>query len=61
MQQNDWMNYTVNVAASGTYTLEARIAWGDTQGGTFHIEFDGIDKTGPIQIPNTNWALQTIT
>jgi hypothetical protein len=48
----EWLNYTVNVATAGTYTLEARVA-SSGAGGTFHIEANGVDKTGPMTIPNT--------
>jgi YD repeat-containing protein len=58
-QAGDWTKYTVDVAAAGSYTMLMRIAWGGGPGGTFHVEFDGVDKTGPIQIPDTGWALQT--
>ncbi|HEV2708128.1 MAG TPA: hypothetical protein VGV59_19585, partial [Pyrinomonadaceae bacterium] len=45
----DWMRYTASVATSGTYDLQMRVAWGGTGGalGTFHVEVDGVDKTGP--------------
>jgi hypothetical protein len=43
----EWLNYTVNVAADGLYTLQARVASAGN-GGVFHIEFDGINKTGPM-------------
>ena len=49
---NEWLKYTVNVTASGTYTIEARVA-ASGAGGTFHIEADGVNKTGPMVIPNT--------
>jgi hypothetical protein len=48
----EWLNYTVNVATAGTYTIEARVA-ASGAGGTFHIEANGVDKTGPMTIPNT--------
>ena len=48
----EWLEYTVNVANTGNYNLEARVAYGGT-GGTFHIEFNGVDKTGPITVPDT--------
>jgi hypothetical protein len=48
----EWMKYTVNVAASGNYTLSSRVASGGS-GGTLHIEFDGTNVSGPISIPNT--------
>jgi endonuclease/exonuclease/phosphatase family metal-dependent hydrolase len=48
----EWLNYTVNVASTGTYSVAVRVASaGD--GGTFHIEVNGVDKTGPLTVPNT--------
>ena len=61
VQAGDWMKYSVNVNQPGSYTLYARIAWGGTPGGTFHIEVDGVDKTGPLQIPDTSWGLAFIS
>jgi phosphatidylserine/phosphatidylglycerophosphate/cardiolipin synthase-like enzyme len=55
----EWLNYTVNVATAGTYTIEARVA-ASGAGGTFHIEVNGVDKTGPMTIPNTGgWQTWT--
>jgi endonuclease/exonuclease/phosphatase family metal-dependent hydrolase len=52
----EWLKYTVNVSASGTYTVVARVASGGA-GGTFHIEFNGADKTGSMRVPNTGgWS-----
>jgi len=48
----EWLNYTVSVAAAGTYDLEVRVASNGT-GGTFHIEVNGVDKTGKLTVPNT--------
>jgi hypothetical protein len=47
-----WLNYTVDIASSGTYTITANVA-SASAGSTFHVEIDGADKTGPISIPNT--------
>jgi Carbohydrate binding module (family 6)/PLD-like domain len=55
----EWLNYTVNVATAGTYTLEFRVA-ARAPGGTFHLEVNGTDKTGPLTIPNTG-SYQTWT
>jgi hypothetical protein len=55
----EWLRYTVNVSQAGTYTLEFRVA-AETTGGTFHLEVNGADRTGPIQVPATGgwqtWA-----
>src|SRR6185295_5865764 len=59
---SEWLEYTVNVATAGTYNVDARVA-SNGQGGTFHIEFNGVDKTGVMSVPNTGgWSVyQTIT
>lgn len=58
----EWLQYTVDVATAGTYTFEARVANIGT-GGTFHVEVDGVDRTGPISVPHTgDWqAWQTLS
>ena len=48
----EWLKYTVNVGAAGTYDIEARVASAGA-GGTFHIEVNGVDRTGPFTVPNT--------
>jgi hypothetical protein len=48
----EWLKYTVNVTAAGNYNLEVRIA-ARGAGGIFHIEINGVDRTGPITIPET--------
>lgn len=52
MNTGEWLEYTVNVASSGNYSFNMRIASTSTDN-KFHIEFDGVDKTGPIIPPNT--------
>ena len=55
----EWLNYTVNIASAGVYTVQVRVA-SNGGGGTFHIEVDGVDKTGPLVIPNTSgWQAWT--
>jgi len=58
----EWLNYTVNVAAAGTYAIDVRVA-SNGAGGTFHIEVNGVNKTGAISVPSTGgWQTwQTIT
>jgi endonuclease/exonuclease/phosphatase family metal-dependent hydrolase len=48
----EWLRYTINVASSGNYKIIARVA-SSGSGGTFHIEFNGVDRTGPLTVPNT--------
>ena len=62
LQANEWVAYTVDVAQTALYTIEVRVAK-QGLGGSFHVEFNGADATGPLIIPDTgdwqNW--QTIT
>ncbi|MBR8840395.1 MAG: DUF4082 domain-containing protein [Stigonema ocellatum SAG 48.90 = DSM 106950] len=48
----EWLEYTVNVAETGTYDIGVHIAT-PLDGTTLHIEFSGVDKTGTINVPNT--------
>jgi len=48
----EWLKYTFNIPTAGTYTIEVRVA-SDGPGGTFHIEFNGVDRTGARTAPNT--------
>ena len=58
----EWLTYTVNVVTTGTYAIEVRVA-SDGPGGTFHVEMNGVDKTGPLPVPDTGgWqAWTTVT
>ncbi|HEX8635610.1 MAG TPA: carbohydrate-binding protein [Pyrinomonadaceae bacterium] len=58
----EWLKYTVNITAAGTYTLSLDVGASVT-GQTFHVEFDGVDVTGPLTVPNTgSWStFQTVT
>lgn len=57
----EWLVYSVNVTRAGRYAIQIPVA-SPKPGGRFHLEFDGIDRTGPIQVPATGgWdKLQTI-
>jgi len=59
----EWLNYTVNVATTGTYTLDVRVA-SIGAGGTFHVEVNHADRTGPMVVPNTGgwqaWTTMTV-
>jgi hypothetical protein len=52
----------VDVTTAGTYTLSVEVG-ADVGGAIFHVEFDGVNVTGPIVIPTTNgWAdFQTVS
>lgn len=53
----EWIEYTVNIATPGTYKFDTRYA--AFGGGTYHLELDGVNKTGTITNANTggwqNW------
>jgi hypothetical protein len=48
----EWTEYTINVAATGTYTLDTRVS-SKGLGGAFRLYVDGADKTGALQVPDT--------
>jgi hypothetical protein len=54
----EWLKYSVNVATAGSYIAQFRVS-AATNGGTFHLEMNGVNVTGPLTIPNTggwqNW------
>jgi glucose/arabinose dehydrogenase len=58
----EWLEYTVNVTTPGTYTLAARVSTPGT-GKTFHVELDGQNISGTINVPTTGgWqAWQTVS
>lgn len=55
----EWMNYTIDVAQAGTYSLELRVGSGSAVPGSIQIEFNGRDRTGPIALPTTTWTTFT--
>jgi hypothetical protein len=60
---SEWLEYTVEVTAAGTYDIGVRVASGNGGGGTFHVEVDGTNVTGALGVPNTGaWqSYQTVT
>lgn len=48
----EWLEYTVYVPSLAIYTFYARVASKST-GGSFHVEIDGMDRTGAIAVPKT--------
>jgi hypothetical protein len=52
-------NFDNGGATPGSYAFDVRVA-SLGAGGTFHIEVNGVDKTGPIAVPNTgDWQTWT--
>jgi hypothetical protein len=64
IQTGEWLEYTVNVAQAGIYTLQARVA-AIAAGKTFHVELNGQNISGTITVPNTagwqTWANVNVT
>jgi hypothetical protein len=55
-EAQEWLEYTVNVQSSGTYDFEARVA-NARSGAQFHMEMDGVNLTGTMNVPNTgSWS-----
>ena len=48
----EWLNYTVNVTAAGSYIVQVRVA-NNGQGGSFHFNVDGNSATSELTVPNT--------
>ena len=55
----EWLQFTTDVECGGIHTVRARVASQST-GGTFHLESNGVNLTGPIAVPSTggwqNWV-----
>ena len=49
----EWLEYTVNVAAEGDYTMFAAVASGSTSG-AFKLSIDGDDITDEISVPKND-------
>jgi hypothetical protein len=53
----EWVNYTVEVTAAGTYAIQAHLT-SRTDAATLGIAFDGVDATDPIAVPGTtHWHI----
>jgi beta-glucanase (GH16 family) len=56
---DEWLEFTVDVPVAGEYPLEVRVS-SLSGGGTFRLEFDGVDETGEVAVPATGgWQLWT--
>ncbi len=59
IRAGEWMEYSIAVGVPGTYDLRARVACFENPG-TFHLEVDGVDATGPIAVDVTGgWQAWT--
>ena len=59
LEAGEWMNYSVNVSASGRYTVQLRVA-APAGGGAMHVGFNGSSVWSVVQVPATggwqNWT-----
>lgn len=51
-RKGEWLAYKVAIEESGTYEIEIPVA-SQKKGGVFHLEINGKDVTGSIDVPNT--------
>ena len=59
IRQGEWIEYAVNVETPGTYRAQARVA-AQTGGGSFRLEFGGVNRTGTMVAPATGgWQTWT--
>lgn len=61
IRSGEWLEYTVNVANAGNYTLELRYYPDKATDSSLHIEFDGENKSGTISTSKQDKRWQTIT
>lgn len=52
IQAGEYLTYTVYVPETGSYSISARVA-SISSNGEIRVDFDGIDKTGNVSVPNT--------
>ena len=52
-EDNEWMLYTVEIAAAGIYDLNFRCANGNAVPGYLHVEMNGTDVSGTVTITGT--------
>src|SRR5205823_699024 len=50
----EWLEYTISVAQTGTYRLEAAVS-SELATSRWHAEIDGVNVTGSVAVPNTGW------
>jgi len=51
-QAGEWLEYTVQLPYTSVFRIDVRTAAAGA-GGAFRVEFNGVDKTGVLSVPNT--------
>jgi glucose/arabinose dehydrogenase len=63
VSNGEWLEYTLNATVNSLYLVDVRLAAPGT-GRRFHIEMDGTDISGSINVPNTGgfqtWQTMTV-
>ena len=55
-QTGEWLLYTINVPAAGTYNIDIRAST-TYSNSAYHIEIDGRNVTGTVSVPRTgSWT-----
>jgi alpha-L-fucosidase 2 len=52
IMKDEWLRYSVDVQNTDVYNIDLRVA-AQGEGRIFHIEMDGKDITGPVNVPDT--------
>ena len=52
LEMGEWLNYTVDVRKAGKYRIDVRATTQFGFGAILHLEFNGINKSGPVNIPS---------
>jgi len=62
LEPGEWVIYTVNLPAAGSYRIDVRYAAAGA-GGAIRIGFDGRDVTGDVALPSTGggWSSATVS
>ncbi|MGE5497377.1 MAG: carbohydrate-binding protein, partial [Syntrophothermus sp.] len=55
IQTGEWLGYSVSIDSAGSYMLQARVS-SSLSGKSFHLELDGVNVSGPVNVPNTGGA-----
>jgi M6 family metalloprotease-like protein len=59
IRTGEWMEYAITAPSADYYEVSIRVA-SDASTGSFHLEFDGVDKTGLIKVSSTGgWQTWT--
>lgn len=63
IEAGEWLEYTFDIDEAGTYSADFRVALESGTGSTFHLEINGQNISGPINLPVTGgWQdWQTVT